>query len=357
MESGGVRIHGYTAEEIIGQHVSIFFTKEDIATGEPAKALATAETDNRFETEGWRLRANGERFLAHVVINTIRTSDGGLIGFATITRDITERSQAAPMLRAIVETAVDGIVTIDEKGKIASFNPAAQRLFGYHPDEVMHQNVSMLMPEPYRGHHDSYLANYRNTAVPKIIGIGREVIGRRKDGSLFPLDLSISEVKFGESRLFTGIIREVTERKRTEEDRQRFVSLVENSSDFIAMASLEWQVFYLNKAARDLLGVEARQVSELEVRDLWYEDTLPLVIEQVLPAQMTGVSTVSKANSGTSPPTKRSTSTATASASSTRKRRPDGLRLLLARHPRAEAGRAGPPGQRGADQGDCRQRR
>jgi len=116
------------------------------------------------------------------------------------------------------------------------------------------------------------------------------VIGRRKDGSLFPLDLSISEVKFGGSRLFTGIIREVTERKRTEEDRQRFVSLVENSSDFIAMASLEWQIFYLNKAARDLLGVEAWQVSELEVRDLWYEDTLPLVIEQVLPAQMTGVS-------------------------------------------------------------------
>ena len=83
---GGVRIHGYTAEEIIGQHVSIFFTKEDVATGEPAKVLATAETDDRFETEGWRLRANGERFLAHIVINTIRNSDGGLIGFASVWR-------------------------------------------------------------------------------------------------------------------------------------------------------------------------------------------------------------------------------------------------------------------------------
>jgi two-component system, LuxR family, sensor kinase FixL len=119
-------------------------------------------------------------------------------------------------LRAILQTAVEGIITIDERGIIESINPAAEKIFGYASDEVIGKNVTMLMPSPDREKHDGYLENYRRTGQAKIIGIGREVVGQRKDGNQFPMDLSVSEVKFGERRLFTGFVRDISERKQLE---------------------------------------------------------------------------------------------------------------------------------------------
>lgn len=119
-------------------------------------------------------------------------------------------------LRAILETAVEGIITIDEMGLIESINASAVQIFGYLPDEVKGKNVSILMPSPYRQQHDQYLKNYRETGQAKIIGIGREVVGRRKDGSTFPMELSVSEVRLARSRIFTGFVRDVTTRKESE---------------------------------------------------------------------------------------------------------------------------------------------
>jgi two-component system, LuxR family, sensor kinase FixL len=119
-------------------------------------------------------------------------------------------------LRAILQTAVEGIITIDERGIIESINPAAEKTFCYAPKEVVGKNIKMLMPSPYRENHDAYLANYRSTGQAKIIGIGREVIGQRKDGTLFPMDLSVSEVNFANRRLFTGFVRDISERKQLE---------------------------------------------------------------------------------------------------------------------------------------------
>ncbi len=119
-------------------------------------------------------------------------------------------------MRAILETAVEGIVTIDDRGIVQLLNPAAERMFGYAAIEVIGQNVSLLMPAPHREHHDQYIANYLQSGVARIIGIGRETIGRRKDGSVFPIDLSISEVKLASRRLFTGFIRDISERKQAE---------------------------------------------------------------------------------------------------------------------------------------------
>jgi len=121
-------------------------------------------------------------------------------------------------LRAILDTAVEGIITIDERGLIESVNAAAEKTFGYTAQELIGRNVSVLMPNPDRQKHDGYLANYARTGHARIIGIGREVVGQRKDGTVFPMDLSVSEVKLENRRLFTGFVRDITERKRLEKE-------------------------------------------------------------------------------------------------------------------------------------------
>jgi two-component system sensor kinase FixL len=128
----------------------------------------------------------------------------------------TGSTNTAERLRAILDTAVEGIVTIDERGIIDSVNPAVEKLFGYTAAELIGKNVSILMPAPYRAEHDGYLDNYVRTGKAKVIGIGREVQGQRKDGTIFPMDLSVGEVLLPSGRLFTGIIRDITPRKELE---------------------------------------------------------------------------------------------------------------------------------------------
>lgn len=127
-----------------------------------------------------------------------------------------ELSGAAARLKAVLDGALDGIITIDEAGVVQSINPAAVKLFGYPSDEVVGQNVKMLMPEPYRSSHDGYISHYLQTGEAKIIGIGREVVGQRKDGSMFPMELGISEVRVGSEPIFIGVVRDITERKRAD---------------------------------------------------------------------------------------------------------------------------------------------
>jgi len=130
-------------------------------------------------------------------------------------------------LRAVFATAVEGIITIDERGNVDSLNPAAETMFGWSAKDLIGRNISILMPEPYRAQHDGYLANYLSTGHRRIIGIGREVFGQRKDGSLFPIDLSVGEFTVGGRRLFTGIIRDITERRRLQTEVLRIAELAQ----------------------------------------------------------------------------------------------------------------------------------
>ena len=116
--------------------------------------------------------------------------------------------------KAVLDTAVDAIITIDLDGSIQSFNPAAERMFGYTAAEVLGQNIKLLMPPPYRDEHDDYIQHYLDTNDKKIIGIGREVEGLRKGGTVFPMDLAVSEIKLQDQHHFTGIIRDISERKQ-----------------------------------------------------------------------------------------------------------------------------------------------
>jgi two-component system sensor kinase FixL len=121
------------------------------------------------------------------------------------------------LLQAIVETSPDGLITIDERGLVESFNPAAERMFGYGAQEVIGQNIKLLMPSPYREEHDAHIARYLRTGEKRIIGIGREVLGQRKDGTSFPLELAVGEVHAEGRRIFAGFVRDVSARRVAEE--------------------------------------------------------------------------------------------------------------------------------------------
>lgn len=124
------------------------------------------------------------------------------------------RSASDSRLNALLDAAVDAMILITERGLIARFNPAAERVFGYRQDEVLGRNVSMLMPEPYHSDHDGYLERYRRTGEQRIIGVGREVVARRRDGTTFPIDLSVGEFRSGEERGYVGILRDISDRVR-----------------------------------------------------------------------------------------------------------------------------------------------
>ena len=134
-------------------------------------------------------------------------------------------------LEAVIATVVDGVIIIDEAGVVQKFNPACVKMFGYGPEEVIGANVKMLMPEGFAREHDQYLRNYRETGEAKIIGIGREVVGRRKDGSEFPMDLSVGAMATGSGRGYVGILRDISERKQAERELQDYTERLKRSNE------------------------------------------------------------------------------------------------------------------------------
>jgi PAS domain S-box-containing protein len=180
--------------------------------------------------------------------------------------------QEESRLRAVVDTAVDGVILIDAKGIILMFNPACERLFGYASFEVIGRNVKMLMPEPYQNEHDGYLDNYRTTGVRKIIGIGREVLGRKRHGATFPMDLSVAEATEEGQPIFVGIIRDLTERKAAEtalrEAAARLQALVDTAVDGVILIDARGAIVMFNPACEKLFGYTADEVLGENVRML-----------------------------------------------------------------------------------------
>ena len=214
---GAERMDGYAPEEIIGRHYSCLFTPELVAEGKPAGELEQAAREGKVEVEGWRIRKNGARFWVNGTLAALYDEQGRVRGFARSRRDMTARRRNDELLQSVLNHTLDGIIGIDERGTVSLINRAGERIFGYPGPEVIGQNVKMLMPEPYHGEHDGYLKNYMGTGEAKIIGAGREVRGLRKDGSTFPLDLAVTEFQLDGQRYFVGIVRDVSDKKRLEE--------------------------------------------------------------------------------------------------------------------------------------------
>jgi len=242
-------ISGFNRDELIGQNHNIM--KSDEHTPEfYADLWQTLVEGQVWHGEIKDKNKNGAMYWVNATIVPFLDEHGVPFQYIAMRTDITNRKEVEAHLRdreeevrAIVGTVVDGIITIDTKGIIQTFNPAAAQLFGYTESEAIHQNIKLLMPEPHSSGHDGYLQHYLKTGKAKIIGIGRELVGRRKNGTMFPMSLSVSEMEVQGQRMFTGVVRDITDRKRAEEEINMAKQLAENAnmakSDFLANMSHE----------------------------------------------------------------------------------------------------------------------
>jgi PAS domain S-box-containing protein len=224
----------YDSLEVIGKNINMLMP-------EPYKSEHDSYLKNYMESgrekiigigrEVEGLRKDASTFPLDLSISKINL--GEEVIFAGIIRDISEirfhqeeLQQSQDRLQSIVDNVYEGIITIDAKGSIDSFNLAAEKIFGYKQDEVLSKNVKMLMPEPYHSEHDGYLSNYMNTGKEKIIGIGREVRGRKKNGIIFPLFLAVTHTNNHGKPLFVGMVKDLTEQKRLEKLKNEFISTI-----------------------------------------------------------------------------------------------------------------------------------
>jgi len=254
--AGVAGLVGLPAEDLVGRSIAEYLPGV-------ADALKTAWDSPR----PFRLIRKGGAPIAVSVSTVRRKGENAYLLVLDRTEDppsvIEELQKERGLLKAVVETAVDGILTINERGTIITSNPAATRIFGYAAEELIGRNVKILMPSPYQGEHDQYLANYLHGGAPKVIGIGREVKGRRKDGSTFPLDLAVSETRYDGGVIFTGIVRDITDRVAA-----AHLRLAKDAADDANAAKSE----FLSRMSHELRTPLNAVLGFAQILDMRYED-------------------------------------------------------------------------------------
>jgi PAS domain S-box-containing protein len=270
------RMFGFNARQAIGRHIGIMIPADKVE--EEALILERLNRGEEIQhVDTVRMGMNGQRIPVELTASPVRDGTGRLIGASKIMRNITEqkqeeseRLQTGTKLRAVLDHAVDGLITIDARGNMESFNPACGRIFGYESEEVIGRNIKMLMPEPYFGGHDGYLTHYAATGDARIIGTsGREVKGKRKDGSVFPMDLSVSAFELGDGKHYSGIIRDITERKAVEAEREKIAAELARYTRALERSNQELDAFAY-AASHDLKA----PLRVIHNASLWIEEDL-----------------------------------------------------------------------------------
>src|SRR5213596_1274477 len=284
---GAARIKGYSTEEILGKHISCFYTAEDREAGMPVRTLQSAIATGRFEGHGLRVRKDGSTFWAHVVILPIYDDSGKLRGFSKVLHDVTERKQVEEALResqaqltGIIQSAMDTIVTVDDQQRIVLFNAAAEKMFRCSASDAVGQSIERFIPQRFRSQHAGHIRRFGETGVTsRGMGTLGALWAARADGEEFQIEASISQIVTRGKKLCTVIMRDVTERKQAEAELARraaelarseqalrvqtriFQSVLDSMDEGLVTADENGKFLLWNPAAEKILGMGAMDLS------------------------------------------------------------------------------------------------
>jgi PAS domain S-box-containing protein len=279
---GAERIKGYTASEIIGKNFSRFYLQEDIDQGKPQETLRLASELGRVEIQQYRVRKDGTRFLANLDITALRDQAGKLIGYSEVSRDMTERVMSEAKYRGLLEAAPDAMVVVNQNGEMVLLNVQAEKQFGYRRDELLGQPVTTIIPEGFAERLIADALRPAAEALAQQIGTGIELIGRRKDGGAFPIEIMLSPHESAEGVLVTAAIRDISVRREAEKHliqmtqdlslKHRLLhSVVEGTSDPIYIRDLEDRFILANSACAKLYHRSENDMVGIRLRDLMPE--------------------------------------------------------------------------------------
>lgn len=254
------RLFGYRHDEVLGRNVSMLMPEPDRSAHDGYIGRYRSTGEKRIIGVGREVtgrRKDGTVFPFELTVSEYRR-DGRLM-FVGVIHDLSKYRRSEALLRKMVETAIDGMILIDARGSVKLFNPACEALFGYAPEEVLGRNVSMLMPEPDRSAHDGYIRHHLATGEERIIGAGREVMGRRKNGTMFPFSLAVGRFEEDGVPMFVGVIHDLTQYRRSQQQQReseaRFRLLVDSITDYaIFLMDADGIVLTWNTGAQNLTG-------------------------------------------------------------------------------------------------------
>src|SRR5437867_4587805 len=284
---GAARIKGYSTEEILGKHISCFYTAEDREAGMPVRTLQSAIATGRFEGHGLRVRKDGSTFWAHVVILPIYDDSGKLRGFSKVLHDVTERKQVEEALResqaqltGIIQSAMDTIITVDDQQRIVLFNAAAEKMFRCSASDAVGQSIERFIPQRFRSQHAGHIRRFGETGVTsRGMGTLGALWALRADGEEFQIEASISQIETRGKKLFTVIMRDISERKQAEEalresqaelarseqalrvQTRMFQSVLDSMDEGLVTADENGKFLLWNPAAEKILGMGAMDLS------------------------------------------------------------------------------------------------
>ena len=270
--AGAERIKGYSANQIIGQNFSCFFPPAEIERGRPEEILSMTAASGRHEEQGMRVRKDGSQFLASIVFTALRDADGNLRGFSEFSHDLSESRESEARYRGLLEAAPDAMVVVNVAGEIVLLNVRAEKEFGYSRDELVGQKVKNIIPE---GFAERIIADGTRSAAEALaqqIGTGIELVGRRKDGSAFPIEIMLSPLESAEGILVTAAIRDISVRKTAEihlaRMEGRYRGLLEAAPDAMVVVNVAGEIVLLNVRAEKEFGYSRDELVGQKVKNI-----------------------------------------------------------------------------------------
>jgi len=298
-------LFGYERQELLGQDAEILMPERLRQSHQAHRIRYAADPSARRMRGGpdlFGLRKDGTEFPLEISLNPL-VSEHGLVLVSSAIRDITDRMKAEEKYRGLLESAPDAMVIVDARGEIVLVNAQTEKLFGYRRDELMGQAVEMLVPDRFRARHSDHRTGYFVDPHPRPMGVGLDLYGRRKDGTEFPIELSLSPLETEEGTLVSSAIRDITDRKKAEEEASHFRSVIESSQDAIIGKDLDGIITSWNAGAERLYGYTATEAIGKSISVLvppGHDDELPEIIRRVVAGdQLENYETVRERKDGT----------------------------------------------------------